>query len=267
MIEYAPMPAPSRYLVTGASSGLGLALAREIVRRGGSVWGVARREALLAEAAKEAPDRFRWTACDTGDREAVRSAAAEMERAGFFPEAAVLNAGVNVPDAEEAFDAGRFEEMLRVNLLGTVYWVEALLPAFQRRGGRFVAISSMAAIQGNPRSIGYAVSKHALSETVRYLRLRYGGGDVSFSAVHLGAIDTPMSRSTTMMPGAMSAERAARIVLAAAEGRRRSVYRPLWMRAVSLGARSAPEALLARMTARVGSRKPSRDPMGSPEPR
>lgn len=256
-------PRARRYVVTGASSGLGEALAREILRRGDEVWGVARRGAVLDALARElGGSRFHRSVCDVADPEAVRSACRAMREAGFIPDSVILNAGVNAPDAEEGFDARRFDSMVQVNLLGASTWVGEWLPEFLRRGeGAFTAVSSMAAIQGNPRSMGYAVSKRALSEFFRYLRARYGHAPVTFTTVHLGPIDTPMSRATTLLPGAMSAEAAARATLKATDRRRRAVYVPVWMLGVSWGARLAPDFLMRRVAgAAAGKRAEGRPP-------
>ncbi len=261
--------AASRYLVTGASSGLGKALSTLIARRGGSVWGIARRPGPLEETARElGPDRFRWSACDTGDPESVRASCRTMRGAGFVPDVVILNAGINTYDAEGNFDAARFDAMIRANLLGVSTWIAEWLPEFlARKHGAFAAVSSMAAIQGNPRSMGYCVSKRALSELFRYLRVRYGHSVVPFTTIHLGAIDTPMSRSTRLMPGAYTADRAARIVLEATERRRRSVYRPSWALAVSLAARAAPDALVAWAAGKAAARKPPENPAPPPDTR
>jgi NADP-dependent 3-hydroxy acid dehydrogenase YdfG len=152
-------------LITGASSGVGEALARHYVRRGARVWGVARRGQLLDKLRSELPSgRFVGPACDVTSVSEVDAVVAAMDRERFVPEIAILNAGTNLHDLEPAFRVADCEQVFRVNLFGALVWVDRLLPRLLERGrGHFAAISSMSAFRVTSRSVGYAASKAALS--------------------------------------------------------------------------------------------------------
>ncbi|MFQ5915293.1 MAG: SDR family NAD(P)-dependent oxidoreductase [Nitrospinota bacterium] len=251
------------YLVTGASSGIGRALARELVRRGHRVWGAARREELLAGLQQElGGDGFRFSVCDVGRIEDVRRAKSAMDRAGFFPEVIILNAGVNPEAGGTPFSLATFEAVTRVNLLGAMVWVEAFLSTYRARGrGQFAAISSLAAYRGDARWVAYCASKSALSRAFEALRARHRRHGVTFTTIHLGAADTGMG-SGSRSPFCLTEERAVRRILAAIERRASSVTIPRSLRLIVELMRILPDAVFSRLVAEV-----SRVPDGELESR
>lgn len=188
------------------------------------MWGVARRGDLLKQLqADSPPGRFLYSVCDVGSLDDVRVALHLMAAAGFVPDVAILNAGVNLFDLEPEFDFGKCEQTFRVNLFGTLVWVEHLLPRFQQRGhGHFVAISSVSAFLASSHGVAYGASKAALSMAFESLRRRYRRVPVRFTTVHLGPLDTAMwpgPKSRFLLSPGVAAER----ILAAVE-RQKDVY-------------------------------------------
>jgi len=130
------------YFITGASSGIGRALARELVCRGHRVWGIGRRAALSPEIAVEMEEqRFFYSGCDVACKDDVRDTLVAMQQHGFLPGTVILNAGINPEHLSASFSLSEFEEVVRVNLFGALVWVEALLPSFKARGWGSLSLS------------------------------------------------------------------------------------------------------------------------------
>jgi hypothetical protein len=162
-------------VVTGASSGIGAELARQLARRGSRVALVARRadrlEALAEEIRRDGGEALPL-ACDVGERSQVESAsAAVVERFGRV-DVLVNNAGYNTHVLFKDHDLDDVERMVRVNFLGMVYWIRAVLPAMRHQGrGWVVNFSSVAGKLGQPDEAVYAATKFAvagLSESIGY---------------------------------------------------------------------------------------------------
>jgi len=153
-------------VVTGASSGIGAQLARELAARGARVALLARRaerlEALAAELG--AGDRALALPCDVGDRAAVdRAIAAAGSRWGRL-DLLVNAAGYVRHVLFKDHDVADVERMMRTNVLGTVYAIKAALPAMRRRGeGWIVNVSSLAGKLGQPDEAAYSATKFAVT--------------------------------------------------------------------------------------------------------
>ncbi len=184
-------------LVTGASSGIGLATARMLARQGARVYLIARSEAKLAEAA-DAIARDGGTAAfgvaDVADRSALMAAIEKAERA-FGPVAGLFaNAGSGgrfAPLCE--YDDELFEAVLRTNLT-SVYWaIKRVLPAMrERRSGSIVVTGSLASERGMPHNVAYVASKHAVLGLARAAAVEAAPHKVRVNCVLPGLIETPM---------------------------------------------------------------------------
>lgn len=156
----------SHVVVTGGSSGIGEAVAREAARRGAKVTLVARSREKLAQALGRigAPEsQARCEAADVTDETAVRAALGRAAEAFGPPDVLVCSAGLSEPGTFEDTDAATFEHVMRVNWLGTVLSVKAALPAMKANGGgRVVLVSSQAGQVGIFGFTAYSSSKFAL---------------------------------------------------------------------------------------------------------
>src|SRR5262249_9338560 len=222
----------SSALITGASSGLGRALALEFAVDGDNVLSlVGRRVSELeatADAVRHAGSQAHVLAADLSrPQEPVR--AVEQTRAFFDPDVVIANAGAgrSGPVAELAWSD--IEQMVRVNSLGAMALVRAALPRMiERRSGWIAAISSLASYRGFPARAPYAASKAALSTFIESVRIEARPHGVSVIDVHPGFIRTPMTAEHTFkMPFLMDADDAARRILRAI-ARRRAVYDFPW---------------------------------------
>jgi short-subunit dehydrogenase len=160
-----------RALVTGASSGIGRALALRLAAEGARVALVARRadalEALAAEV-RAAGGEAVALPCDVAEREAVAAAAAHVVEAWGGVDLLVNNAGYGHHRRFLEWDLEDMERMLRVNTLGSLYWTKALLPGMVERGeGWIVFVASLAGRIAPPDESAYAASKFALVGVIR----------------------------------------------------------------------------------------------------
>lgn len=217
-------------LVTGASSGIGRALAGALAKRGDVVWGVARRADHLAALQRELPaGRFQWSACDVTQEAHVADAMRAMHAQRFQPDVVVLNAGVNAHDLLPRYDHQRYLEVMRTNLFGVMTWVDRWLPIFEaRQAGHFIAISSMSAYLTHSKGAAYGASKAALTSTFDSLRRRYLRDRIHFTTVHLGPVQTAMW-SGAFFPGLLSEAAVARKLMGAIDRRPAVVDYPCGM--------------------------------------
>ncbi|HYY42401.1 MAG TPA: SDR family NAD(P)-dependent oxidoreductase [Pyrinomonadaceae bacterium] len=219
-------------LITGASSGIGRALAVELARRGARVGLLARRAGALQNVVGEIETvggRALALAADVTDGAAVRGAAEQL-RAQFGPvDVLVANAGVSGRLGLKQFDADDVADVLAVNVNGAANSVAAVLPEMIARGrGQLVAISSLAAYRGLPKSAPYCASKAALTALFESLRIDLRRTGVDVSIIHPGFIKTPLTaKRHTRMPYLMELDAATQKIVRAIE-RRRKLYAFPW---------------------------------------
>lgn len=151
------------WLITGASSGLGLALAQAALARGDRVVATARDLAAIAALAHAFPETCRTCALDITDRDAVTAAVASAHAAFGRLDIIVSNAGAAVLGPTETLDDAALQLNLEVNFLGPLRLIRAALPFLRaQRSGRIVIISAAAAIANYPGFAGYGGAKCAL---------------------------------------------------------------------------------------------------------
>jgi short-subunit dehydrogenase len=239
-------------IVTGASSGIGRALALRLAALGYRVGLIARRGDLLEAAAAEI-EAGGGTAvaavADVGDRAALRAAVAEIELRLGPTEVMVANAGFGAPTRLDPLNTAEVEETFRVNLMGVIYSVEAVLPGMLARGrGQLLAISSLAAYKGLPGESAYCASKAAVNVYMEGLRIRLRSRGVVVTTICPGFVRTPMTAMNSAMPFIMTADEAARRIARTIARRKGGVVRFPWRMAmlIALVAR-LPDAVVARL--------------------
>jgi len=169
-------------LISGGSSGIGLALAQLLAAHGSHVWLLARREPLLQEALKSLPNfgeqKHGIISADVTDPIQVARAAEFMMHETGLPDLIINSAGVAHPGYIQELDLDIFEWMMDVNYFGSVYLTKALLREMMVRGsGHIVNISSVAGFLGVFGYSAYGASKYALrgfSDTLRTEMKPYG---------------------------------------------------------------------------------------------
>jgi NADP-dependent 3-hydroxy acid dehydrogenase YdfG len=202
-------------VVTGASSGIGRALAKELAATGVTVYAVARREPeLLSLAAESAPGKIVPTPFDIGDTDEWVEKLRALDREVGGLDLVVANAG-----ASPAHDAVPYAwETLRgpchTNFLGAVATLSALLPdMIARKRGHLVGVSSLASFGPLPKSECYVAPKAGLSAFIGCLQMDTQGTGVSVTVVHPGFVATPhVSSSPHPTPQRVSVEYAGKLL-------------------------------------------------------
>jgi NAD(P)-dependent dehydrogenase (short-subunit alcohol dehydrogenase family) len=181
-------------LVTGGARGIGFATARALVARGASVVIVDLDAAAATRAAAQIHDaKALGLAADVTDRGAVqRAVATAVEHYGGL-DVVVANAGIVSRVATfRAVSPESFERVLDVNLMGVCRTVDAALPEIVRRQGHVVVISSIYAFTNGVGTVPYAMSKAAVEQLGRALRVELVQHGASASVAYFGFIDTEM---------------------------------------------------------------------------
>lgn len=183
-------------LVTGASRGIGLAIARRLAADGWNLALVARDEARLRDALATLPEGTRaltW-ACDVADGEQVERvvAAAAAELGGI--QALINNAGVTADALIMRMSAAQWRQVIDINLTGTFNFTKAVAPLMMRqRQGRIVNITSVIGLSGNAGQANYAASKAGIIALTKSVARELAGRQVTANAVAPGFISTDMT--------------------------------------------------------------------------
>ena len=246
-----------KLVITGASSGLGEALAREAAHRypNASIALIARRgEALEALAEQLGGVRTLCCPIDLTDRAALAEAGKEILSRFGAPDVVIANAGVNGPTyTGTPGDEAQFERIFQTNVMGVFDTFATFVPAMRARGqGRLVGIASVAGIRGMPSLGGYCASKAAVIAYCESLRLELKTSGLSVCTIAPGYIRTPMTaRNRYAMPFLMDADRFARKAFDAIERGRSFSVIPWQMGWVARLLRVLPDALFDAAFARA----------------
>ncbi|HAF14002.1 MAG TPA: oxidoreductase [Blastocatellia bacterium] len=213
-------------MITGASSGIGRGLAVELARRGAKLGLVARRAETLDEVVREiegAGSEGLALPADVQSEQSVRLAADKL-RADFGRiDVLIANAGIGPTKDAAELRGEEVAEVMKVNVIGAANSVSAVVPEMVARGeGHLVAISSLAAYRGLPKSAAYCASKAAVSAFFESLRLDLEPRGVDVTIIHPGFIKTPLTAGRNVqMPFLMELDDAVKKMARAIEKRRK----------------------------------------------
>lgn len=211
-------------VVTGASSGIGWELARQLAAEGCRVGLVARREKPLVELQMLIADAGGSAAvavADVGERHQVEAAFGQIREQLGPVDLVIANAGVGKPTQLDPVNIADVEEMIRINVMGVIYTLSTALPEMlARKSGHLVAVSSLAGYRSLPGESAYCASKAAVNAYLDGLRIHLRGSGVRVTTACPGFVKTPMTAMNTFhMPGLLEADVAAsRIVRAIKSG-------------------------------------------------
>ena len=250
----------SLVVLTGASSGIGRALAFQLAERGFSLGLIDRDEEGLRAVTGELKTlgaAVHAESADVRDSAQVQTSVRRIEESLGATETLVACAGVGTLSNCLELDVEGFRRMLEVNVLGVAHTIEAVLPGmFARGSGHLVGISSVAAFRGLPWMPGYSASKAALATYLEGLRPALERRGVLVSTVYPGfvrtamTVDTPFRKPVPMLEPEQAARHIARVVLR----RPRDYCFPLSTR-IGMGLlRRLPDRLFDRCMKKAGPR-------------
>ncbi len=270
-----------RVFITGASSGLGEALAREYAQQGAQLGLLARRgdalEALRATLPAPTGIVHRLYPVDVNDSEALSAAASDFLQAAGGVDIVIANAGISHGTlTERKADLAVFSRIIQTNLIATVASFAPFIEAMKQQAAsrpaqdaramrpRLVGIASVAGIRGLPGAEAYSASKAAVISYCESLRVELRRYGIDVVTIAPGYIDTPMTRINPypmpfLLPAGVFAQRAVRVIAA---GRSYAVI-PWQMRGVAWLLRLLPNWLYDRLFANA-PHKPAYREAGEP---
>jgi short-subunit dehydrogenase len=226
-------------VITGASSGIGRELAYQFAEQGARLSLAARDKERLTTVAKECQTRGGETiAIVTDVREQAQCAQLIQRTVDHYDRIDVLvnNAGITMwANFEDVSDISFYEQIMRVNYLGSVYCTYYALPFLKKTKGQIIGISSLAGKNGIPKRSGYAASKHAMVGFFDTLRIELEEHGISVTMVYpdfvatethkraFGADGKPIGKSPLREKEVMTAEKCAQLIIQAATARKREL--------------------------------------------
>lgn len=199
--------------ITGGGSGIGRALALRLAAHGWMVAISGRRPGALQEVAAAAPaGAVHAFPLDVTDAAANRATVAAVEAALGPIDLAVLNAGLFVPFRAKEFSVEPFDTTTRVNYLGVVYGIDAVLPSMRTRGrGHIALVSSVAGYRGLPLGAPYGATKAALINLAESLKFDFDRMGIKLTVINPGFVETPLTEHNRFhMPFLIGGDEAAR---------------------------------------------------------
>jgi NAD(P)-dependent dehydrogenase (short-subunit alcohol dehydrogenase family) len=240
-------------IVVGASSGIGVAVARRLALQGRKVAMLARREAELRAMAAQIDDATGKRLAFPFVHDAGRIDEAEALFARIEQEVGAVDelhyvAGVMPAVGPDEFDLDKDRQQMLVNALGCIAWCNAAARRFRaRKAGCIVGVSSVAQDRGRVGKPGYHASKAAMDTFLEALRNRLWRHGVQVTTVRPGFVETPMTAGLQLR-GAIPADRAAALILRARDRRRAIAYVPAKWRLIMLVIRNIPSFVFRRLS-------------------
>lgn len=233
-------------IISGASSGIGRAVAEHLAARGARVGLLARDGAKLAELAlriSSAGGSAAYATADVTDAAATRAALASIESAIGATDVVLANAGIHRFSRGDDFNTQDAADVIRTNVLGVIHTLGPLLPGMvARRRGNIAAVASIAATLGLPRTAAYSASKAAIVTLLEGLRVDLFDYGVRVTAICPGFTNTPLIRTHNpgVLKGVMSPEYVARRIATAIERGQAEVWFPRKLRLLARFAAALP---------------------------
>jgi short-subunit dehydrogenase len=247
--------------LTGASSGIGEALAVALAKKGAVVGLAARRKDLLEKIAKDcekAGGTARVFAVDVTDENAIQRAVDEFIHEFAHIDILIANAGIGGNNAETRdLNPLAVKKVIDINLLGAVNAVHAVLPGMKRRNsGHIVAISSLAGFRGLPKSAAYSASKAGMTAFFESVRLDVKHLGIDVTIIQPGFIKTPLTAGrTSKMPFLMELDDAVPLFIRAIERRKKFAAFPWQLATIVRAGKIMPAWLYDRIAGKARYRE------------
>lgn len=246
-----------KVIISGASGGLGAALARHYAAQGATLGLIARRGDLLRQLASSLPNCAIYTA-DVRDAAAMQAAAQSFIAQHGHPDIVIANAGISRGTLTEFIeDSAVFEAILATNVTGMAHTFQPFVAAMrERKQGCLVGIASVAGYRGLPGASAYSASKAAAISYLESLRVEMHGSGVSVITVCPGYVSTPMTaKNPYAMPFILTADAAATKIAAVIARRKLYAVIPWQMGVVARVLKLLPNFIYDRLFANA-PRKP-----------
>jgi short-subunit dehydrogenase len=246
--------------LTGASSGIGEALAIELAKKGAILGLLARREDLLNEIAakcEQAGGKARVFACDVVDEKGVHAAAESLRSEFGKIDVMIANAGIGGSGHAKNLKTADVKRVIDINLIGAVNAITAVLPdMLEKKSGQLVAVSSLAGFRGLPFSASYSASKAAMTNFFESVRLDVQNQGVSVTIIQPGFIRTPLTGGRpNQMPFLMELDDAIPYFINAIERRKKFAAFPWQLAAFVRLARIFPASIYDKIAGRANYRE------------
>ena len=212
-----------RVIITGASSGIGMQLAKAYLVSGWQVFACGRDINKLRLALGENSNNLKFLCFDLSTRDEVIAGAANVGEIDL----AILNAGTcEYIDEPQAFDSQLFERVIHTNVIGTGYCLEAILPNI-KPGGQLAIVSSSVTSLPLTRAEAYGASKSALDYLARSLAIDLAPKNIDISLIRPGFVDTALTQKNNFaMPNIVTAEKAAKFIVTGIAKRKQEIKFP-----------------------------------------
>ncbi len=246
--------------LTGASSGIGEALAIELAKRGAILGLLARREDLLNEIAVKCESvggKARVFACDVVDEKGVHAAAESLRNEFGKIDIMIANAGIGGSSHAKNLKTADVKRVIDINLIGAVNAITAVLPdMLAKKSGQLIAVSSLAGFRGLPFSASYSASKAAMTNFFESVRLDVQNQGISVTIIQPGFIRTPLTdERANKMPFLMELDDAIPYFINAIERRKKFSAFPWQLATLVRLARIFPVSIYDKIAGRANYRE------------
>ncbi|MBS3756982.1 MAG: SDR family oxidoreductase [Desulfobacterales bacterium] len=225
---------PETIFITGASSGIGRAVALEMAGRGYGLALAARRVDALEELQEEIRTRdiavpVATRALDVTAYDRVFEVFGELADESGGIDIAFANAGIALGERVGRGEFARARQSVAVNLLGAMATIDAAAAYFlDKGGGHVVGVSSVAALRGMPKSSSYCASKAGIAVYLEALRAEALRKNIHVTVLYPGYIDTPLNNMLPNRPFLISVEKGSQIIADLIEKKAKSAFVPCW---------------------------------------